>query len=73
MWMRSLLLTIVAMQSGAILTHNFMAETPVKGTTGWKRYTITLPLPKNAERIEIGAMMQGKGSLWLDDVELEFE
>src|SRR5262245_39224857 len=65
-------LTILTLANGAPITQNFMADAPVKGTTAWKRYTITLPVPKNAERVEIGAMMQGKGSLWLDDVELEF-
>ena len=53
--------------------NNFMADAAVKGTTGWKRYTITLPVPSNAELVEIGAMMQGKGTLWLDDVELEVQ
>lgn len=66
-------LTLVMLQSGALVAHNFMAEAPVKGTTGWQRYTITLPVPQSAERMEVGAMLQGKGTLWLDDVELAFE
>ena len=65
-------LTILVLANGAVVSQNFMAEAPVKGSKGWTRYTITLPVPGNAERVEIGAMMQGKGSLWLDDVELEF-
>jgi hypothetical protein len=65
-------LTLMVLQNGVPLAENFMADAAVKGTTGWKRYTITLPVARNAERIEIGAMLQGKGSLWLDDVELEF-
>jgi hypothetical protein len=65
-------LTLLALQGGATLAQNFMLDAPVKGTTGWKRYTITLPIAKNTDRIEVGAMMQGRGSLWLDDVELEF-
>ena len=44
-------------------------EHAVKGTTGWTRYhDHAAVLPKNAERIEVGAMLQGKGTLWLDDV-----
>jgi hypothetical protein len=65
-------LTLLVMQGGATLAHNFMLDAPVKGTTGWKRYSITLPVTPGADRIEIGAMMQGRGSLWFDDVELEF-
>lgn len=66
-------LTLMTIQAGVPQANNFMADAAVKGTTGWKRYTITLPIPKSAERIEVGAMMQGKGTLWLDDVELQFE
>ena len=33
-----------------------MADKPVKGTPGWTRYTITLPVPPGAERIEAGAI-----------------
>jgi len=65
-------LTLMTLQAGVPQAQNFMAESPVKGTTGWTRYTITLPVPNGAARIEIGAMLQGKGALWLDDVELEF-
>jgi hypothetical protein len=57
--------------NGVPLANNFMADAPVKGTTAWTRYTIALPVAPNAEFIEVGAMMQGKGTLWLDDVELE--
>ena len=65
-------LTLLVMQGGATLAQNFMLDAPVSGTTGWKRYSITLPVTPGADRIEIGAMMQGRGSLWFDDVELEF-
>jgi hypothetical protein len=66
-------LTLMVLANGVPLANNFMSDAPVKGTTTWKRYTITLPVSANAEFIEVGAMMQGKGSLWLDDVELSVE
>jgi hypothetical protein len=62
-------LTILAQQNGAYLANDTVA---VKGTTPWTRHTLVLPIPPGADRIEIGAMLQGKGSLWLDDVELTF-
>ena len=65
-------LTLLVLRSGATLAHNFMLDAPVKGTTGWTRYTIALPVGKGADRVEVGAMMQGRGSLWFDDAELEF-
>jgi hypothetical protein len=65
-------LTLLVLQDGATLAQNFMLDAPVKGSTGWTRYTITLPIAQGANRLEVGAMMRGRGSLWLDDVELEF-
>lgn len=64
-------LTLAAMSGGIPVANNFMSDAQVKGTTGWKRYTIALPIANSAEFVEIGAMIQGKGTLWLDDVELE--
>jgi hypothetical protein len=66
-------LTITVLANGVPLANDFMADAAVKGTTGWKRYTLALPVAPNAEFVEIGAMMQGKGSLWLDDVELQVQ
>jgi len=63
-------LSLIVLGNGVQLANNFMADAPVKGTTAWKRYSISAPVAPNAEFVEIGAMMQGKGSLWLDDVEL---
>jgi len=63
-------LTIIVLANGSPLTNNFMADAPVKGTTGWKRYSIAVPVEPQAEFIEVGAMMQGKGTLLLDDLEL---
>ena len=78
-WMRTkdvsetgAVLTLLVLANGAVVDQNFMADKPVKGTTGWTRYTITLAVPPGAERIEAGAMLQGKGTLWLDETTLEF-
>ena len=65
-------LTLLVQQGGNILAHNFMYDGAVTGTTDWKRYTITVAIPKGADRLEIGAMMRGRGALWFDDAELEF-
>jgi hypothetical protein len=65
-------LTLLALRGGATLAQNFMLDKPVKGTTGWTRYTIVLPIPAGTDAIEAGVMMRGKGSVWFDDAELEF-
>lgn len=64
-------LTLLALQTGAMLAQNFMPDAPIKGTTGWKRYTITLTLPPGTDKVEVGLMLHGRGAVWLDDVELE--
>jgi hypothetical protein len=64
-------LTLLALQSGATVAQNFMPDAPIKGTTDWKRYTIMLPLPSSTDKLEVGMMLRGRGSAWLDDVELE--
>ncbi|MCC7215298.1 MAG: hypothetical protein IT517_00905 [Burkholderiales bacterium] len=65
-------LTLLVMQGGATVGYNFQYDAPVNGTTDWKRYSISVAIPRGADRLEIGAMMRGKGALWLDDVALEF-
>lgn len=65
-------LTLLVLSKGAIVAQNFMNDKLVKGTTGWTRYTLTLRIPEGAGRVEVGAMLEGKGSLWLDDAVLEF-
>ncbi len=65
-------LTLMTFAKGAIVDHEFMADRALTGTAGWTRFTLSLPVAPDAERIEIGAMLQGKGSLWLDDATLEF-
>jgi len=64
-------LTVLVQRSGATIAQDFMYDAPVKGTTGWKRYTVAVPIEPGSTRLEVGAMLRGKGTLWLDDVELE--
>ena len=64
-------LVLTAMRGGAILAHDFMARDRVRGTTDWQRYTIQLRLPPATTRLELGAMLEGAGTLWVDDFELE--
>ncbi|WP_300685798.1 S41 family peptidase [Chryseobacterium sp.] len=38
----------------------------IRGTTDWKKYTITLPLAKKSGKILIGGFLKGKGKVLLD-------
>ncbi|MCC7041721.1 MAG: hypothetical protein IT516_15540 [Burkholderiales bacterium] len=64
-------LTLMTFAKGAIVDHEFLGDRALTGTVGWTHFTLSLPVAPDAERIEIGAMLQGKGSLWFDDATLE--
>jgi hypothetical protein len=55
---------------GRMLEFDNMQNRPVKGTTGWTEYTISLPLPEASEKIFIGGLMTGTGKMWVDDFRL---
>ena len=57
--------------SGGILTNNFMAGSEATGSREWQRYSITLGIPTNASGLRVGVMLQGAGTVWFDDAELE--
>jgi len=42
----------------------------IKGTSDWKQYSVTLPMPQNTQFIHIGPILIGQGKLWVDDVEV---
>lgn len=48
-----------------------MGNRQIKGTTDWTKYEIELDLkPAQARKIIIGALITGKGKMWIDDVEI---
>ena len=57
--------------SGGILANNFMAGSEATGSREWQRYSITLAIPTNASGLRVGVMLQGAGTVWFDDAELE--
>jgi hypothetical protein len=64
-------LVIIAVQGSSILESEMMRGSKLRGTTPWKRYTIELAIPARATGVEVGAMLQGGGTVWIDDLELE--
>jgi C-terminal processing protease CtpA/Prc len=43
-----------------------MSKQPVRGTTDWQQYAVTVPLTNEAQSIYFGGVLLGKGTLWLD-------
>ena len=56
--------------SNAIIEHKFMDDPGVTGSQDWQRYAIRMKVSKDAARVEIGALLMGPGTMWLDDVTL---
>jgi hypothetical protein len=53
------------------LAFDNMQSRPLKGTTGWTRYAIVLDVPKEAVNLAFGVLLDGKGAVWIDDVDFE--
>lgn len=55
------------------LSFDNMGDRPIRGTTDWTEYTITLDVPQEARGIALGVILTGAGSVWIDDVVLTEE
>jgi hypothetical protein len=64
-------LVLMALRGSSFLAHEFMKKTRARGTNAWKRFTIELKLPPATTRLELGATLEGAGTVWVDDFELE--
>ena len=64
-------LMLHGMRGGYPTARASMRKDAVSGTTGWKRYELTLKVPNDADDIEVGLTLYGQGTAWLDDAELE--
>jgi C-terminal processing protease CtpA/Prc len=53
-----------------VLKFDNMQKKNIQGTSDWKRYSVKLPYPEDAKDIYIGAILTGKGQLWVDSLEL---
>jgi hypothetical protein len=58
--------------SGVLGFENMMSKN-IQGTSDWASYSVKIPYPKNGKTIFIGAILSGKGKLWVDDFKLLFD
>ncbi|MCF2220355.1 peptidase S41 [Chryseobacterium sp. PS-8] len=53
---------------------NNMQNVGLKGTNDWKKYEITLNMsPENTQQIVIGALLSGKGKIWVDNLKVSID
>jgi erythromycin esterase len=57
-------------RSGPSLGLDNMATRAPSGTTGWTRFSVSVPVPGNAAGVLLGVMLTGKGTAWFDDLQL---
>lgn len=50
-----------------------MENQNINGTIDWRKYSITLPYPKEAEAIFLAGIMTGTGEAWFDDFVLTID
>jgi C-terminal processing protease CtpA/Prc len=56
-------------ESGSVAFDN-MQKRSVLGTTDWTEYTIRLPIEPAGRKLFFGALLSGKGKVWVDDLQL---
>ena len=66
LWMR-----VDGAKTGEILAFDNMYGREITGTTEWKKCEIVLDVPKEAAEIDFGALLAGKGTAWVDDLQIE--
>lgn len=53
---------------------NNMQNIGLKGTNDWKKYEVTLNMsPENTQQIVIGALLSGKGKIWVDNLKVSID
>jgi hypothetical protein len=53
------------------LAFDNMQNRSIKGTKDWQKYDVVLNVPNEAAGIFFGIILDGKGQLWMDDVQFE--
>lgn len=67
MWLR-----VDAQSKPAVAFDNMAARGP-RGTTGWQRFEIALPVAPNTNNIAFGVLLKGTGTAWFDGLRLEVD
>jgi len=53
------------------LAFDNMNDRQIKGTTAWTKYEMILDVPENASLIAYGALLNGTGQIWFDNISIE--
>ncbi len=56
--------------NGQVLQYKTLQAQKISGTRDWQLYSVTTFLPPDGQTIVVGAMLNGPGKLWADDLQL---
>jgi hypothetical protein len=59
---------IITIGPGGLIEHRASLE---QGTRDWRRVEVEVDIPSYTDRIEIGAIIESDGRIWIDDARLE--
>ena len=54
-----------------VLTYNHMSDRRLMGTQAWAKYSVEIKIPPQAFQFNLGIILEGGGTLWADDIQLE--
>lgn len=54
-----------------IVKFDNMQDRPIKGDNEWNYYSVVLDIPDNSNIINIGILLNGTGTIWIDHVNFE--
>jgi hypothetical protein len=54
-----------------IRADNLSVRREVSGTTGWEKYELVMDIPAQSQVIGIVLTLEGPGTVWADDFQLE--
>lgn len=57
--------------SSSTIVHDHMDDRRVVGTQAWKRHQVSVVIPPDTHFIQVAAILQDDGTLWVDDLQLE--
>ncbi|MBV9231264.1 MAG: hypothetical protein JOZ18_18275 [Chloroflexi bacterium] len=66
LWMR-----VDGPEQGKSLGFDNMQNRPIKGTTDWQEYAVVLDVPQESVYVAFGILIDGKGKVWLSNVQFE--
>jgi len=65
LWLR-----VDSSERGSVAFDN-MQRRPITGTNDWYKYEIVLDIPEDGAMMNFGALLEGDGKIWIDDLSFE--